>query len=63
MSAALASVDQETAARQHRVITAAVDKVVEGLRGDAFDIARDSGKDVLLTPNGIDQHGVDIHRK
>eukprot|EP00959_Pyramimonas_sp_CCMP1952_P015414 326601-Pyramimonas_sp.AAC.1 len=40
-------------APQQHVITAAVNKVVEGLRGDAFDIAMD--KDVRLTPNGIGQ--------
>eukprot|EP00959_Pyramimonas_sp_CCMP1952_P336778 7051858-Pyramimonas_sp.AAC.1 len=55
MSAALASVDQETAAPQQRVVSAAVNKYVEGLRGDAFDTAMDIGKDVLLTPTGIDQ--------
>eukprot|EP00959_Pyramimonas_sp_CCMP1952_P471517 9498542-Pyramimonas_sp.AAC.1 len=55
MSAALASVDQESGAPQQHVITAAVNKVVEGFRGDALDIAMDIGKDVLLTPNGIDQ--------
>eukprot|EP00959_Pyramimonas_sp_CCMP1952_P037346 781367-Pyramimonas_sp.AAC.1 len=55
MSAALASVDPETGAPQQRAITAAVNKVVKGLRGDAFDIAMDIGKDVLLTPNGIEQ--------
>eukprot|EP00959_Pyramimonas_sp_CCMP1952_P017050 362115-Pyramimonas_sp.AAC.1 len=55
MNAALASVDQETGAPRQHVITAAVNKVVESLRGDAFDIAMDIGKDVLLIPNGIDQ--------
>eukprot|EP00959_Pyramimonas_sp_CCMP1952_P156115 3265141-Pyramimonas_sp.AAC.1 len=55
MSVALASVDQETGAPQQHVITAAVNKVAEGFKGDAFDIAMDIGKDVLLTPNGVDQ--------
>eukprot|EP00959_Pyramimonas_sp_CCMP1952_P429211 8989439-Pyramimonas_sp.AAC.1 len=55
MSAALASVDQETGTPQQHVTTAAVNKVVEGFRSDAFDIAMDICKDVLLTPSGIDQ--------
>eukprot|EP00959_Pyramimonas_sp_CCMP1952_P239026 4995382-Pyramimonas_sp.AAC.1 len=55
VSAAVASVDHETGAPQQRVTTAAVNKGVEGLRGDAFDIAMDIGRDVLLTPKGIYQ--------
>ena len=55
MSAALASVDSETGEPQQHVVTSAVNKVVEGLRGDAFDIAMDISKDVLVTPKGIDQ--------
>ena len=55
MSAALSSVDAETGEPQTHVVTAAVNKVVEGLRGDAFDMAMDIGKDALLTPKGIDQ--------
>ena len=55
MSAALSSVDAETGEPQTHVVTAAVNKVVEGLRGDAFDMAMDIGKDALLTPKGIDR--------
>eukprot|EP00959_Pyramimonas_sp_CCMP1952_P134857 2822165-Pyramimonas_sp.AAC.1 len=55
MSSAWASVDQETGEPQQHVITAGLNKVVEGLRGDAFDMAMDIGKDVLLNPNAIDQ--------
>ena len=54
MSAALSSLDEEGKPQTH-VVTAAVNKVVEGLRGDAFDMAMDIGKDALLTPKGIDQ--------
>eukprot|EP00959_Pyramimonas_sp_CCMP1952_P186744 3905071-Pyramimonas_sp.AAC.1 len=45
MSAAVTSVDSETGDPQQHVITAAVNTVVEGFRGDASDIAMDLGKD------------------
>ena len=34
-------------------VAAAVNRIVEGLRGDAFDMAMDIGKETLLTEEGI----------
>ena len=48
ISAALASVDSDGEPKQQPLI-AAINKIVEGLRGDAFDMAMDIGKVDLLT--------------
>ena len=54
ISAALACVDSDGEPKKQGIITA-VNKIVEGLRGDAFDMAMDIGKVDLLTEQGINQ--------
>eukprot|EP00959_Pyramimonas_sp_CCMP1952_P198651 4155215-Pyramimonas_sp.AAC.1 len=49
MGAALASVDPETGEPLPRVVIAAVGEVIEGFKGDAFDITMDIGKDMIVS--------------
>jgi len=50
ITAALATGDPD---KDTQYISSSVNKIVEGLRGDAFDMAMDIGKDKLLTKDGV----------
>ena len=55
----MASMDSDGEPHRQGIITA-VNKIVEGLRGDALDMAMDIGKDTLLTDKSINQLISDI---
>eukprot|EP00959_Pyramimonas_sp_CCMP1952_P123554 2583064-Pyramimonas_sp.AAC.1 len=52
--AALAAVDLATGEPQPHAVTATFGKVINGLRGDAVDIAMGIGKETVLIKVGID---------